>query len=157
MRDVAEGSQVLYNGNWLDVDIAIGVGANNYDNSRIEIAPAVQSAGTWTYNWLSTTALTDDSLYYITVIGKDLLNRTSVTTTTIRYHCNLNRAVGDYDGNGIANSLDLLTLINFIFGGGTAPIGGAHRADANCDGSIDIADVIFHVKYLFEGGAAPCY
>ena len=37
------------------------------------------------------------------------------------------------------------------------PVGGAGRADANCDGNIDISDVIFMVKYVFEGGIDPCY
>jgi len=157
MRNVGDGSQLLYDGSWLDIDIAIEVGAISHDNSREEFGEAVKVASNWEYNWESSRSLSDDSLYYITSIGVDEQSRTEYFTTVIRYHCNIDRVKGDYDGNGEANSMDILFLMNYIYQDGTAPIGGAHRADANCDNQIDIGDVIYIVKYVFESGETPCY
>ncbi len=157
MRNIGDGSQVLYDGSWYGLDIAIAVVANNHNNSRVEIGEASMSISNWVFNWDSSTSLSDDSLYYITAIGTDVTHHKEISTTLIRYHCNLNRVEGDYDGNGSSNSLDILYLINYIYQGGSAPIGGAHRADANCDNQIDIGDVIFMVKYVFGSGSLPCY
>lgn len=157
MRNGGSGSQMMYDGSWRDIDIVIAVGVNLSINSRIEFGEASKSASNWIYNWESSASLSDDSLYYITSIGTDELNRTEVSTTLIRYQCNLNRVKGDYDGNDAANSMDILALIDFIYQDGTIPIGGAHRADANCDNQIDIGDVIFMIKYIWESGETPCY
>ncbi len=157
MRNIGEGSQVLYNGGWYGLDIAIAVGANQQINSREYFGDASMLVSNWVYNWDSSTSLSDDSLYYITAIGTDMTSHKEISTTLIRYHCNLNRVEGDYDGNSVSNSLDILYLINYIYQGGGTPIGGAHRADANCDHQIDIGDVIFMVKYIFGSGSTPCY
>lgn len=157
MKDVDGGSQVMYAGNWLDLDIILGVGAFAHINSRTEFATASFSGGNWIYDWESTPSLSDDSLYFFTAIGTDNVNRKEISTSVFRYHCNLNRVMGDYNGDDLVNSLDVLTLINFIYNGGSAPVGGAHRADANCDFNIDLGDVIYLVKYLYEGGAEPCH
>ncbi len=157
IRNSGGGSQILYDGSWMDIDIAIAVGADGHNNSREEFGEASKVISNWVYNWESSPALSDDSLYYITTIGTDALTRTETSTTLIRSHCNINRVKGDYDGNDLANSLDILALINYIYQGGAVPIGGAHRADANCDNQIDIGDVIYMVKYIFESGETPCY
>lgn len=157
MRNVEGGAQVQYNGSWLDLDILVGVGCLLQENTRHEIGTATKSASNWVYNWQSTTTMSDDSLYYVTVIAADLDGRTDTTTTLIRYHCNVGRVVGDYNGDDTADLADVATLINYIFLGGPEPIGGAHRADANCDGSIDISDVTYLVNYIYSGGDAPCY
>jgi len=157
MRNGGSGSEVLYDGSWLELDIAIAVGANQHSNSRLEFGEASKVVSNWVYDWESSTSLSDDSLYYITAIGTDALFRTGISATLIRYHCNLNRVKGDYDGDGVSNSMDILFLINYLYQAGDAPIGGAHRADANCDNQLDIGDLIYIVKYIFEGGEAPCY
>ncbi|MCP4703147.1 MAG: hypothetical protein GY865_00935, partial [candidate division Zixibacteria bacterium] len=157
MRNIGESSQVLYDGSWLGLDIAIALDAISHSNSRIEFGEAAKVISNWQYDWESSTAMADDSLYYITAIGTDMVHRNEVSTTLIQYHCNLGRVLGDIDGNGFANSMDILALINYIYQGGAAPTGGAHRADTNCDNQIDIGDVIFMVKYVFESGEVPCY
>lgn len=157
MRDITGGSQLLYEGSWLDVDIVIAVGANLQTNTRVEFGEASKEISNWVYNWESSPYLADDSLYYITAIGTDVNAFKEISTTTIRYHCNLDRVIGDFDDNGSSNSMDVLYLINYIYLGGQAPVGGAHRADANCDNQIDIGDIIYMINYVFEAGDAPCY
>lgn len=157
MRNIGDVAQVLYDGSWLGLDIVIALRANNHVVSREEFGVASKVVSNWEYRWLSTTSLSDDSLYFITAIGIDYDNRKEVSSTLIRYHCNIDRVKGDFNNDGNSDNMDALYLINFIYLGGTDPIGGAHRADTNCDNQIDIGDVIYLVKYLFEAGEEPCY
>jgi len=30
------------------------------------------------------------------------------------------------------------------------------KANANCDGEINVADVVYLINYLFKGGPPPC-
>jgi len=50
--------------------------------------------------------------------------------------------------------------LNYIFSDGYVLTPGAGSplfyGDANCDGQITIADVVYTVSYLFRGGPAPC-
>jgi hypothetical protein len=60
--------------------------------------------------------------------------------------------MGDADGNGTVNVLDVFFIINLLFANGSAPFG---CADANNSGLIDVLDVFFLISYLFAGGPAP--
>jgi hypothetical protein len=51
---------------------------------------------------------------------------------------------------------DVVSLINYLFKGGTAP-DPVCRGDVNCSGLTDIGDVILLINYLFKGGNAPCF
>jgi hypothetical protein len=46
-------------------------------------------------------------------------------------------------------------LINYLFIGGSAP-DPIQVGDANLDGVVNIADVVYLVNYLFENGPVPC-
>jgi hypothetical protein len=50
---------------------------------------------------------------------------------------------------------DLIYFVDFLFGGGPAPI-ITSWADMNCDSELDLSDLIYLVNYLFNGGPAPC-
>jgi hypothetical protein len=61
---------------------------------------------------------------------------------------------GDADGSGYIDVSDVIFLVEYIFGGGPAPIPLA-RGDADCSGDVDISDAVFLVTYIFNGGRAP--
>ena len=60
--------------------------------------------------------------------------------------------VGDANGDGSVNVLDVFYVINFLFAGGPSPIG---RANVNGGSTIDVLDVFYLINYLFAGGPAP--
>jgi hypothetical protein len=59
---------------------------------------------------------------------------------------------GDVNGSGDVTVLDVFYLINLLFAGGPAPLGGA---DANGDGSINVLDVFYLINSLFANGPPP--
>jgi hypothetical protein len=62
---------------------------------------------------------------------------------------------GDADGNGNVSIGDAVFDINYIFGGGPAPV-LKEAADADCSGGISIGDAVYLINYIFGGGPAPC-
>jgi hypothetical protein len=62
---------------------------------------------------------------------------------------------GDTDRDGSITSADIITLVNWVFKGGT-PVACYADADANCSATVTAADVIFLVNYVFKGGPGPC-
>lgn len=62
---------------------------------------------------------------------------------------------GDADRNGMVNVSDVVSLISFIFSGGTPPDPLA-AGDADCNGIVNISDVVYLIGYIFSGGAQPC-
>ncbi len=63
---------------------------------------------------------------------------------------------GDANGNGYISVADCVYIINYIFGGGPAPIPIFIAGDVNCDRQISIADCVYLLNYIFGGGPAPC-
>jgi len=63
---------------------------------------------------------------------------------------------GDIDLQGTVNSGDIISAVNYIFKGGSAPLPCPAAADVNCDGLVTAADVIYLVTFVFKGGQAPC-
>lgn len=63
---------------------------------------------------------------------------------------------GDIDVQGTVNSGDIISAVNYIFKGGSAPSPCAAAADVNCSGAVTTADVIYLVAFVFKGGPAPC-
>lgn len=62
---------------------------------------------------------------------------------------------GDSDGNGNVSITDAVHIINYIFGGGPAPI-PLEAADADCNGNVAITDAVYIINFIFGGGPAPC-
>lgn len=70
------------------------------------------------------------------------------------YFSMLNYVPGDPNGDGVVNSADIVSLINYLYKGGPPPNPMA-AGDANGDCVINSADVVFLINYLFKGGPAP--
>lgn len=62
---------------------------------------------------------------------------------------------GDADGNASVTISDVVYLVNYVFGGGTAP-SPIEVGDTNCDGGLSISDAVYLISFIFSGGAAPC-
>ncbi len=62
---------------------------------------------------------------------------------------------GDASADGVVSIGDAVFVINYIFGGGPAPV-HAEAADADCSGSISIADAVYIINFIFGGGPPPC-
>jgi serine protease len=59
---------------------------------------------------------------------------------------------GDVNTDMIVDIGDIVYLINYVFYGGTPPIG---PGDVNGDIIIDIGDIVYLINYVFYGGTAP--
>lgn len=62
---------------------------------------------------------------------------------------------GDADGSSSVTISDAVFLINYIFGGGPAPV-PLLAGDADCSGAVTISDAVVLINYIFSGGPAPC-
>lgn len=62
---------------------------------------------------------------------------------------------GDLDGSGEIDIDDVVFLVNYIFGGGPAPI-PLEAGDCDCSDNVDIDDVVYLINYIFAGGPLPC-
>ncbi len=154
IRNSTGGAEVWYDGSWHSLDVVFAVWGWSHSVTRTYIGLDNSSAGGWTYNW-SAGALDEDSLYFITATANDPA-RSEKTTALVQNNCFI-YTQGDLDGNGSVDIGDALMLIDFIYKGTPEPVGGAARADANCDGNIDISDVVAFIKYIYGVGTAPCY
>jgi len=63
--------------------------------------------------------------------------------------------LGDANGDGVINVVDVVYLINYLFISGPAP-NPVESGDVNCDHTINAADVVYLINYLFIKGPPPC-
>ena len=157
IRNSIGGSEVYYGSVWHKLDIIITVVGYTEAVVRDYIGADNSASGGWTYDWTTTTGMFEDSLCFITATAQDSKGRLGTTTSLSLYKCNSLYSKGDYDGNGAVNIGDAIYLIDYIYRNGDAPVGGAGRADANCDGTIDSGDVIYIIRHVLQQSAEPCY
>ena len=62
---------------------------------------------------------------------------------------------GDADGTLVVSISDAVFIVNYIFGGGSAPV-PLESGDADCSGTVTIGDAVYIINYIFGGGPAPC-
>ncbi|MCH7878877.1 MAG: hypothetical protein IH914_06155, partial [candidate division Zixibacteria bacterium] len=157
-RDTQSGSEVFIGGAWRDVALMTRllpanpppVGRTQFNDGFIPIPSpfSLQIDG-------AAQNLVDGNFYFFTLEMSDFDGNLGAETVLLRYICDA-FAAGDYDGDGLANISDLVFAINFQLFGGPAPVGGAGRADANCNGGVETSDLHHYVFWLFAGGPAPC-
>lgn len=63
---------------------------------------------------------------------------------------------GDADGNEIINVSDAVSIIGYIFGGGSAPE-PLEAGDCDLNGMVNIADAAYLISFIFGGGPEPCF
>ncbi len=59
------------------------------------------------------------------------------------------------DGVAPIDISDVVFLINYIFGGGPAPV-PLSVGDVDCVSGVDISDAVYLINFIFSGGPAPC-
>jgi hypothetical protein len=70
------------------------------------------------------------------------------------YDCFSDYVCGDADGSGQVDVSDIVYLINYIFGSGSAPYPLAvGDADGSCQ--VDVSDIVYLINYIFGSGPAP--
>ncbi len=97
--------------------------------------------------------------YYFTVMATDASNPAKADTISLSmkvtdappppYLC------GDADNSEAVNISDVVRIINYIFGGGTAP-DPLESADVDCSSVVTISDVVYLINHIFSGGPVPC-
>ena len=63
--------------------------------------------------------------------------------------------VGDLNGDGVVDSIDLGLLIDLVFFGGSIPVSPPARADVDCNGVPDSVDLSLLIDHVFFGAPAP--
>jgi hypothetical protein len=149
-------SEMYINGGWHSVDIAISMTATGWGPTREPVGMDINGANGWSVNW-TPDGLSEDNLYFFRSTAIDVGNLEGYNTVLLRYSCQGIYSPGDYDGSGTVDLGDLSRLIAYLTNNGIPPVGGAGRADANCDGVINIGDVVYFMNFLMSIASAPCY
>ncbi len=149
-------NEVYFNGTWQRVDLMVSLLAKTWVVSRALIGGDLNGADGWSFSW-TPSGLTEGSLHFFRAKGRDSSGLSGATTVLLKYNCSQAYTPGDYDNDDQANIRDLNYLIEFIVLEGSPPVGGAGRADANCDNNVNVADVVYYMNYLFGNADPPCY
>ena len=78
---------------------------------------------------------------------KNLLFITMLLGIGYSHHCD-NAGSGDVNGDGNANVLDIVQIVNVILGGSFADECAAEGADVSGDGSADIIDIVMIINNI---------
>jgi hypothetical protein len=62
---------------------------------------------------------------------------------------------GDVTTDGNVNVSDVVFLIAFVFGDGSAPE-PISIGDVDCNGSVNVSDVVYLINFVFGDGPEPC-
>ncbi|MEW5994833.1 MAG: C1 family peptidase [Candidatus Zixiibacteriota bacterium] len=76
-----------------------------------------------------------------------------IVQSSILYGCLTH---GDVDGTTGITVSDLTYLVDYLFGGGPAPLPEVEAGDVDCNGGVNVADITYLVNYFFSGGLPPC-
>ena len=155
MRNNGGGAEVYYDGSWHALDVIITVMGNALTINRDYVGSGSAAGNQWSYTW-SSSDMIEDSAYFVSATAIDATGREELATSFVLNKCELYMK-GDYDANDVVNAGDALYLENYIYKNGPAPVGGAGRGDANCDGNIDIGDIAAIILYIYGVGLEPCY
>ncbi|HKZ21582.1 MAG TPA: SBBP repeat-containing protein [candidate division Zixibacteria bacterium] len=102
-------------------------------------------------------ALVLDGIGNLYVAGTSIGSGTSYDFVTIKYAVIQNLCLakpGDANGDSNLGLSDIITIVNYLFKGQTAPF-PLCRGDVNADEKILLSDIIYLVNYLFKSGPAP--
>lgn len=94
-----------------------------------------------------------DTTYYWRVVAVDETADTASSPIWSYHTEELQWVCGDANGDDNVTVADAIYVKNYIYGGGSAPVGSG---DVNLDGNVTIADGIYIVGYIYGGGPPPC-
>ena len=148
-------NEFYFNGAWQRLDMAIVIGALNYNINRTNIGMDTDGNNGWSIQW-SPTGITEGASYFIRCEASDANALTGNSTRFLQYNCSDIYLPGDYNNDSQVDMVDLMYLIDYFISNGPEPVGGVTRADANCDKRLNITDVIYFVNYIFGLVGPPC-
>lgn len=145
---------------YIDTSSVITMNANDveYGQDSIFLGPSAS------VNWSDTNITADPFFCYadtgdyqlmVTSLCAPMHSPTHRQIGAFGVGCALEWVCGDMNGDGLVDPLDLSHLINYYFDYGPGPIHAA-SADINCDGSVDIGDVVMLAAYLNGGQVTFC-
>ena len=155
-REVGIAGEIYYGGTWHSVDIAVSMVTDQWAITRNATGIDFNQLDGWSVSW-TPSGLAEDQYCYFRAFCEDNDGNAGNWTSLLKYDCSQYHMVGDFNDDSVANIMDLFYLIDFILQDGPAPQGGAHRADCNCDNSINVGDVVYYLNYLYGWTGAPCY
>jgi Dockerin type I domain len=94
----------------------------------------------------------NDSLF-IDTVPHPFLDTTQVALIDGRAFISLPTC--DNNGNISVNVVDLLCVVNYLFGGFNPVTCPTFHCDANKSGGVNVVDLTYLVQYLFQGGPPP--
>ena len=155
MKEDAGQLLLQYGGQWLEVDLMVGLVPLSFTVSRTPVGYDASAADGWGFYW-STETLAEDSLYFLEATVNDLGGHKGIVSALVQNDCRIDFIAGDVNNDGQVNVADMVYLIAFLYQNGPPPAAGNAVCDINCDGAVNLADVIYLYKYLFFAGPAPC-
>jgi hypothetical protein len=155
-RSSALGAEVYHDGSWHPLPMMISLVADDWTVNRTSLGVDIDASDGWSVSW-TPGSLVEGDYFYMQAFTRDQTNYVGTHSVLMQYNCSSTYLAGDYNNDGQADIADLYYLVAFQTLGGTAPDGGAGRADANCDNYINIADIIYFMNFLFGSGSPPCY
>lgn len=155
IKDEAGQLKVWRNSQWADIDIIVGLIPSGWTVSRTPVGFDAYGGDGWGVSW-NTTALPDDSLYFLTATVNDNAGHVGIASVLVLNDCTPDFIAGDVNNNGAVNVADLVYLATYLFANGPQPPLGLLPADINCDHNVDLADVVYLYRFLYQSGPAPC-
>jgi hypothetical protein len=132
---------------------AMAVGRKTVAVADIEVVPAAFPR-TVTIDIVDFDTLLPDSLArHFTAVVDDAFDMW--TLQSVDDICPV-RMTGDGDMSGALTSSDIITLVNYVFQGGSFPLPCAASGDVNCDVAVNSSDIILLVNHIFKGDVPPC-
>jgi hypothetical protein len=156
MRSNLGYTEVLHEGYWKKIDIAISIWAKDWIVHVTFSGNDADESDGWSIDFVPD-GLDNGTRLFLHATATDLTNIKGTQTVLVNYDCSSFYARGDYNNDGVINFVDLTYMINFITQGGPPPVGGAIRADANCDNYVNTADIIYFLNFMFGTADLPCH
>ncbi len=156
IRDTFGGAELKLYGQWQPIELMITIGARDWKVARTLIGEDSDDTDGWSVAW-TPDDLPAPSCHFIRVEAIDRMGMTDYHTIILNHDCSQFHVAGDYDGDGLANIVDLAYLADFVADRGPEPVGGQIRADANGDNRINVTDVVYYVNYLYGAAGPPCH
>ncbi|MDH4035675.1 MAG: hypothetical protein OEV80_17930, partial [candidate division Zixibacteria bacterium] len=79
---------------------------------------------------------------------------TGLATPMVTNFAVLSALRGDIDGNDKYTLNDVVMLAGYIFRGGVAP-NPMEVGDADMSGTVDVADIVYMINFLYHAGPRP--